>query len=63
MKYQAIDRFEYSYQILSRSIVESVEKLNKLGEDGWEVIQFRNPASQSGTHSALLKRKITEIEV
>jgi len=63
MKYQAIDRFEYSYQILSRSIVESVEKLNKLGEDGWEVIQFRNPTSQSGIHSALLKRKITEIEV
>ena len=63
MKYQAIDRFEYSYQVLSRSLAESVEKLNKLGKDGWEVIQFRNPTSQSGTHSVLLKRRITEIEV
>ncbi len=63
MKYQAIDRFEYSYQLLSRSILESVKKLNKLGNDGWELIKFMNPTSQSGTCSALLKRKITEIEV
>ena len=59
MKYQAYDKYEYMWPNLSGFSLKAIlDKFNQLGQEGWEVITFSLNNCQ-----ALLKRKITEVEV
>ena len=59
MKLQAYDKYEYMWPNLSGFSLKAIlDKFNQLGQEGWEVITFSLDNCQ-----ALLKRKITEIEV
>jgi hypothetical protein len=59
MKLQAYDKYEYMWPNLSGFSLKAIlDKFNQLGQEGWEVIIFSLDSCQ-----ALLKRKITEVEV
>ena len=59
MKYEAYDKYEYMLPNLSGYSLKGIlDRFNKLGQEGWEVITFSLDKCQ-----ALLKRKITVIEV
>ena len=59
MKYQAYDKYEYMWPNLSGFSLKAIlDKFNQLGQEGWEVITFSLNNCQ-----ALLKRKITEVEI
>lgn len=59
MKLQAYDKYEYMWPNLSGFSLKAIlDKFNQLGQEGWEVITFSLDNCQ-----ALLKRKITEVEV
>ena len=59
MKYEAYDKYEYMWPNLSGySLKGIIDKFNQLGQEGWEVITFNLDNCQ-----ALLKRKITVVEV
>ena len=56
---ESYDKYEYMWPNLSGySIKRILEQFNKLGQEGWEVISFNLDSCQ-----ALLKRKITVVEV
>ena len=64
MKYQGIDKFEYKYVKLGISPQKSVELLNVEGAKGWELIKLIDVSPIAGdVYRAILKRKITEVEV
>jgi len=56
MEYQTFDKFEYKYE--QRIPLYNLEEyLNKLGKDGWEVIDMKS--SQDGRFITILfKRKL-----
>jgi hypothetical protein len=59
MKLQAYDKYEYMWPNLSGFSLKAIlDKFNQLGQEGWEVITFSLDSCQ-----ALLKRKITEVEI
>ena len=59
MKLQAYDKYEYMWPNLSGFSLKAIlDKFNQLGQEGWEVITFSLDNCQ-----ALLKRKITEVEI
>jgi hypothetical protein len=59
MKYETYDKYEYMWPNLSGYSIKGIlEQFNKLGQEGWEVISFSLNSQQ-----ALLKRKITVLEV
>ena len=62
MKVQTIDKFEYKYEILYSSLESSINKLNLLGKDGWELFNLKTPKSTGEPYKALLKRRITEYD-
>ena len=62
MKLQAIDKFEYRYEPLYSSIESSINILNILGKDGWELFSLKTPKSTGEQYKALLKRRITEYD-
>ena len=63
MKVQYIDKFEYQYTPLYSNIEKSIEFLNRFGDNGWELIDLIKPESTGEQYKAILKRKITEVEV
>lgn len=65
MKYVAIDKFEYKYVKLRTSLPGSIDYLNEEGKNGWEVIELFKPNAPiaGDVYKALLKRRITEVEV
>lgn len=60
---QGIDKFEYCYIVLKSSIQYTLKDLNKLGQEGWEIVQLEKPKSTGDTYKALFKRKISEVEI
>lgn len=60
MKLEYTDKFEYKYEPLRSSIESSINALNLLGEQGWELIELIKPKSGivGELYKAILKRKI-----
>ena len=58
MEYQSFERYEYKYAPLYSSIDTSVNMLNQLGEEGWELIELEKPKSVGEQYKAILKRKL-----
>ncbi len=57
MELQYFDKFEYTYkQYNGYSISKIVDELNKMGQDGWELIS--NISDEIGRHRYIFKRRI-----
>lgn len=56
MEYQAYDKFEYKVLIMSNYQRDIENKLNNLGEEGWELIQYANINDMNC--QLILKRKL-----
>lgn len=62
MKVQYFDKFEYCYkQYAGFSISKIVDELNKMGSEGWELID--NLKDEIGRTRYIFKRKIIEVEI
>ena len=60
MVYEYYDKFEYSYVSLYSRIEPSIERLNELGKEGWELVKLFEPQTVE-QYKAILKRKIMSI--
>ena len=58
MIYETYDKFEYNYIKLKSNISNSIEILNNLGQEGWELINLELPKETGDIYKGLLKRKI-----
>jgi len=58
MIYEKYDKFEYNYIKLKSNISNSIEILNSLGQEGWELINLELPKETGDIYKGLLKRKI-----
>jgi hypothetical protein len=59
MVLESYDKYEYMWPNLSGLTIKGIlDKFNKLGQEGWEVISF-----SLDNYQALLKRKITVTKV
>ena len=57
MELQYFEKFEYTYkQYAGYSIVKIVEELNKMGEEGWELMNIMK--DEIGRPRYIFKRKI-----
>lgn len=62
MKVEAHDKFEYTYETFSGfSMSKVLEKLNILGEEGWELIAIIKDDLSRNRY--IFKRKVTSINV
>lgn len=63
MVYEYYDKFEYKISKLYSSLEKSIEVLNTLGTEGWELHKLIFPTSVGEQYSAILIRKIMSIKV
>ncbi len=63
MLYKGIDKFEYKFENFWSSIDKTIQRLNILGQEGWEIIELIKPKTIGEQYKGFLKRKITEVEV
>ena len=57
--YEAYDKFEYTYVKLGMSPQRSIDILNEMGKEGWELIKLFDPTMGGDIYRGLMKRKIT----